>query len=79
MEVHVRSFKTRRPGGGLLVVDEFWEMVDHSPLSNGSDYLPGGKRFAVKGGEAVRRVDEAVFQLVSNGEILTVLSIAPPH
>jgi hypothetical protein len=53
-------------------------MVDHSALSNGTDFLPGGRRLALRTGEPVRRIDELVFQLVSTGEILTILSITAP-
>jgi hypothetical protein len=72
--VLVRTHRTQRPGGGFAVVNEFWEMVDHSPLRNGIDWLPGGRRYALQSGEPVRAVDEITFQLVATGEILRLLN-----
>ena len=44
--------------------------LDHSPLRNGTDWIPGPKRFALETGEGLRRVDEYTFQVVRTGEIL---------
>ena len=53
-----------------MIVNEYWQMVDHSPLRNGTDWLPGPKRFALENGEVLRRVDEFTFQVVRTGEML---------
>jgi hypothetical protein len=70
MEILSRTHRASRPGGTQVVVNEYWQMVDHSPRRNGTDWLPGPKRFALETGEVVRRVDEYTFQVVNTGEIL---------
>lgn len=59
-------FGGTRPGVRVeakALVHKCWKMVDHSPRQDGSDWLPGGKRFALTTGESVRRVDEIAFQI----------------
>lgn len=70
MEILARTHRATRPGGAEAVVNEYWQMVDHSPRRNGTDWLPGPKRFALATGEAVHRVDEYTFQVARTGEIL---------
>ena len=70
MEILTRTHRASRPGGAVVVVNEYWQMVDHSALRNGTDCLPGPKRFALETGEVLRRVDEYTFQVVRTGEIL---------
>jgi hypothetical protein len=66
--------KARRPNGEHVYVDEFWEFVDTSPRLTGTSWVPGGgKRRALRTGEAVRLIDEGVFQLVATSEILKAL------
>ena len=48
-------------------------MVDTSARFDGSSWVPAGKRFALKTGEPVRKVDEGIYQLVPTGEILISL------
>jgi hypothetical protein len=71
MEVLVRSYRTRRPNGAELLVDEYWDFVDTSPRFTGTSYAPGMKRLALRSGGEVRQLDESAFQLVSSGELLT--------
>jgi hypothetical protein len=71
MEVLVRSYRTRRPNGAELLVDEYWDFVDTSPRFTGTSYAPGMKRLALRSGGEVRQLDETAFQLVSSGELLT--------
>ena len=73
MEVLVRTLRARRPNGGELLVDEYWEFVDLSPRQSGTDYVPGMKRFLLRTGEPVSVLDEGVFQNGRNGEVLLVL------
>lgn len=73
MEVEIRSHHTRRPGGGEVLVHEWWEMVDHSALRTGTDMVPGGRRYALAGNDEVRRLDEVTFQVVATGEILRLI------
>jgi hypothetical protein len=70
MEILARTHRPSRPGGTAVVVHEYWQMVDYSPRRNGTDWLPGPKRFSLETGEDVRRVDEYTFQVVRTGEIL---------
>ena len=70
MEVLVRTYRTTRPNGGELLVDEYWDFVDTSPRRTGASYAPGMKRLASRTGEQVRQLDDMAFQLVSSGEIL---------
>ena len=60
-----------REHGTAVVVHEYWTMVDHSPLRNGAEWLPGPKRFALVSGEPVRRIDETTFQVLATGLILS--------
>ena len=73
MEILVRTHRARRPGGTEVVIHEYCRMVDHSPRGNGTDWLPGPKRFAIQTGEPLRRVDESTFQVIATGEIVTTL------
>ena len=50
MEVLVRSYRTRRPNGAELLVDEYWDFVDTSPRFTGTSYAPGMKRLALRSG-----------------------------
>lgn len=70
MEILARTHRATRPGGAEVIVHEYWQMVDHSPRRNGTDWLPGRKRFVLATGEDLRRVDEYTFQIVRTGEIL---------
>jgi hypothetical protein len=70
MEILARTHRARRAGGAEVVLNEYWQMVDHSPRRNGTDWLPGPKRFALETSEGLRRVDEYTFQIVRTGEIL---------
>lgn len=78
MEIRVRSTRARRPGGGEVLVDEYWEMVDHSARYDGSDYLPGSRRLALRTGEPVIRLDEIAFQVVATAEVLIALGEVSP-
>ena len=71
MEVLVRTYWVKRPGGARLLVDEFWDFVDTSLTFTGTSYVPGMKRLASREGDDVRQIDDVTFQLVSSGEILT--------
>ena len=70
MEILARTHRASRPGGTQVVVNEYWQMVDHSPRRNGTDWLPEPKRFALETGEVLRRVDEYTFQVIRTGEVL---------
>ena len=70
MEILTRTHRASRPGGAVVVVNEYWQMVDYSPRRNGTDWLPGPKRFALGTGEVLRRVDEYTFQVVRTGDTL---------
>ena len=67
----MRTYRTKRPDGAELLVDEFWDFVDTSPRFTGDNYVPGMKRLALRSGGEIRQLDEATFQLVSSGELLT--------
>ena len=51
----------------------FCQMVDHSPRLNGTDWLPGPKRFALHSGEVLRRIGDYTFQIIDTGEIVRAL------
>ena len=70
MEILARSHPASRRDGSPVQVNEYWQMVDYSPRRNGTDWLPGPKRFALEDGDALRRVDEYTFQVVRTDEIL---------
>ena len=73
MELLIRTHQAKRPDGTPILVQEFWTMVDHSALRNGTDWLPGPKRFALSTGGAVRKIDETTFQIAATGQVLTTL------
>lgn len=73
MEILIHTHRARRPGGTEVVVHEYCRMVDHSPRRDGTDWLPGPKRFALATGEALRRIDEYTFQVIDTGEIVRTL------
>lgn len=78
MDVLVRTYRTKRPNGADLLVDEYWDFVDISPRFTGTSYVPGMKRFASREEGDVRQIDDATFQLVSTGDILTdVCPVSP--
>jgi len=70
VDVLIHKHAVRRPNGDQVVVEEHWDFVDVSPRQTGTDWAPGGKRFVLSTGETVYRIDDGVFQLGSNGEIL---------
>lgn len=73
MEILIRTHRASRPGRTEVVVYEFCQMVDHSPRRNGTDWLPGPKRFVLQSGEALRRIDDYTFQIIDTGEIVRTL------
>ena len=73
MEVVLRTRKARRPGGGEVTVVEYCQMVDHSPLRNGTDWVPGPRRYALESGQLLRKVDDATFQDQTTGDILIIV------
>ena len=78
MEVLVRTYRARRPNGAELLIDEYWDFVDTSPLFSGTSYVPGMKRLAARSGGEVRTLDESTLQLVESGEILTDVQPVSP-
>ena len=78
IEIRVRTIRARRPGGGEVLVDEYWTMVDHSPRHDGSDYLPGPRGLALRTGSTVQRLDECTFQITSTAEVLVALGEVSP-
>lgn len=70
VEILARTHRATRRGGAEAVIHEYWQMVDHSLLRNGTDWLPGPKRFALSSGASLRRIDEFTFQREDSGEIL---------
>lgn len=70
VEVLMRTFRAKRPGGAEVSIAEYWTMVDTSPRFDGSNMVPAGKRYALTTGEPLRKVDEGVFQLTATGEVL---------
>ena len=76
MEILVRSYRARRPGGTDAAVHEYCEMIDHSLLRNGSDWLPGAKRYALSTGEPLRPIDAGTFQLLATGELVILMEPA---
>ena len=78
MEVLVRTYRARRPNGAELLIDEYWDFVDTSPLFSGTSYIPGGKRLSARAGGEVRQLDETTFQLVRSAEILTGIEVVSP-
>jgi hypothetical protein len=73
VEVLVNSSRARRPNGEEVLVDEYRDMVDTSPLFSNTDLVPGMKRLALRTGEPVHKIEEGVFQLVQTGEIITAV------
>jgi hypothetical protein len=73
MEVLIRTHDARRRDGSLVKVEEYRLMVDHSLLRNGSDWVPGPKRFVLETGEGLRRIDDATFQGERTGDILVLV------
>jgi hypothetical protein len=78
MEVHVRTFRVRRPNGADTLVDEIQEFVDVSPRRNGTDHIPGPKRLALRTGEPIYRVDELTLQNARDGEVLRIIEEVSP-
>lgn len=70
MEALIHQHRTRRPSGEQVVIEEHWEFVDVSLRRTGTDWAPGGKRFALSKGECVHKIDDGVFQVAATGEIL---------
>ena len=73
MEVLIRTHRAARPGGGVILVHEYSQFVDHSLRRTGADWVPGPKHFALDSGEPVRMLDEGIFQVVSTGEVLRLI------
>ena len=78
MEVLVRTLRAKRPDGGEVMVDEYWDFVDMSPRRSGTDYVPGQKRFMLRSGEPIRELEEETLQNGRTGEILLVLGAVSP-
>lgn len=78
MEIRVRTTRARRPGGSEVLIDEYWTMVDHSPRHDGSNFLPGPKRLALRTGETVHKLDEFAFQIAATAEVLIALGEVSP-
>jgi len=79
MEVLVRTLRAKRPNGGEVLIDEYWDFVDMSPRQSGTDYVPGMKHFVLRTGEPVSVLDEGVLQNGRNGEVLVVLGEVSPQ
>lgn len=70
VETVVHKHLAKRPGGQQVVIHEIWEFVDVSLRRDGTEWVPGGKRYALSTGETVHRIDEFAFQLAATGAIL---------
>ena len=75
MEVLVRTYRARRPNGVEVLVDEYQEMIDTSARFTGESYAPGGRRFVLRTGETVHKIDEGIYQVARTGEVVMALEL----
>lgn len=73
METVVHQYLAKKPSGKQVVIEEHWEFVDVSLSRTGTEWAPGGKRFTLANGDALRKIDQDVFQIISTGEILFLM------
>jgi hypothetical protein len=74
VEVPVHRHKVRRANGQSDMIFEYWDFVDMSARGTGTSWVPSGaKRRQLRTGEAVRLLDEGVFQIAATSEVLTRL------
>ena len=74
VEVPVHKHKVRRANGAQDMIFEFWDFVDMSARGTGTSWVPSGaKRRELRTGEAVRQLDDGIFQIAATSEVLTKL------
>jgi hypothetical protein len=74
VEVPVHKHKVKRANGDQDMIFEYWDFVDMSVRATGTSWVPSGaKRRVLRTGEAVRLLDEGVFQIAATSEVLRKL------
>jgi hypothetical protein len=74
VEVPIHKHKVKRANGEQDMIFEYWDLVDMSDRGTGTSWVPSGaKRRQLCTGEAVRLIDEGVFQVAATSEVLTRL------
>lgn len=74
VEVPVHKHRVKRANGDRDMIFEYWDFVDVSARGTGTSWVPSGaKRRQLRTGEAVRFLDEGVFQVAATSEVLISL------
>ena len=69
MERLVDSFRARPPRGSIVVIEVYQEFIDATHLgSEGKEWIPGLKRYQVKGGAYLNKVSDDTYVDPSTGD-----------